>query len=438
MEVFRKLVSFARSRGANISIIAAVAAPVVLGCAGLGLEVGYWQVTQRSMQDTADAAVLAAASNAGTSYASEARAVASQYGYANGAGTIAVTASNAASCPGGGATCYSVSVTGLVPLFLTPVVGFQGDARLNGVGMKSITATAVARSTTVSRQYCLLALASSGAEGIHTNGAPNANLSGCNVMSNTSATCNGHNLNADYGDAHTTNSNCGVVQDANVAVVSDPYSSLSSNIPPDPCSTYPQEPAKKQDPALPGSNLWSGTQSITGTKVVCGDLQLSGDTVINAPANGVLVIENGRLDTNGYKLSTASGSAVTVIFSGSNSSSYQHAPTGGGTLDLQAPRNGPWSGVALYQDPKLTQGVDISAAGNSPTWNITGLVYLPHSSVTFSGAVNKSSNGASCFVLVVDNILINGTGSILANGGCASAGLTQPTGTIPGRPVLVL
>jgi hypothetical protein len=81
--------------------------------------------------------------------------------------------------------------------------------------------------------------------------------------------------------------------------------------------------------------------------------------------------------------------------------------------------------------------VDIAAAGNSPTWNITGLVYLPHSNVTFSGAVNKSSNGQSCFALVIDTLRINGTGSILSTGGCAAAGLTMPSGEVPGRGELV-
>ena len=52
--------------------------------------------------------------------------------------------------------------------------------------------------------------------------------------------------------------------------------------------------------------------------------------------------------------------------------------------------SGTWSGVAIYQDPSLTTGVDIAAAGNSRTWNITGLVYLPHSSVTFSGLANAN------------------------------------------------
>jgi hypothetical protein len=81
--------------------------------------------------------------------------------------------------------------------------------------------------------------------------------------------------------------------------------------------------------------------------------------------------------------------------------------------------------------------MNISAAGNSPTWDITGLVYLPHSSVTFNGAVNKSSNGKSCFAMVVDNITVSGTADILPKGECVAAGLAMPTGDAAGRGLLV-
>ena len=173
-----------------------------------------------------------------------------------------------------------------------------------------------------------------------------------------------------------------------------------------------------------------GAKTLPATTIVCGDLQLTADTTLTTASPGsVLVIENGQLDTHGNTLQTAAGSALTIIFSGS-SGSYTHAPTGGGTLNFNAPTSGTWSGVAIYQDPALTTGVDISAAGNSPNWDISGLVYLPHSSVLFSGAVNKSSNGASCFALVVDNITINGTGEILKTGACAAAGLNLPTNNV--------
>jgi hypothetical protein len=151
----------------------------------------------------------------------------------------------------------------------------------------------------------------------------------------------------------------------------------------------------------------------------------------------VLVIENGQLDTNGYTLKTASGSSVTVVFSGTNLGAYTHAPTGGGTLDITAPSSGVWSGMAMYQDPNLTTGVDLYSAGNSPTWDISGITYLPNSNVTFKGAVNKSSYGKSCFVMVVGDITVDGTGAIFENGACDAAGVSMPANNVPGRGQLV-
>jgi hypothetical protein len=249
-------------------------------------------------------------------------------------------------------------------------------------------------------------------------------------MANGNATCNGHNLGADNGDSHGTNVGCGVTQNSNMPILTDPYSGLATNIPPNPCGSYPQEPA------LPASNKFAGLYSWGGTQTVCGDMQLTAPTTIaNSGGPTVLVIYNGNLDTNGYTLQTAAGSGLTIVFAGSNS--YNHTPIGGGTLNFNAPTSGAWSGVAIYQDPSLTSGVNISAAGNSPTWDITGLVYLPHASVTFSGAVNKGSNGSSCFVMVVNDITINGTGSILAHGQCGQAGLVMPSNPLPGRGQLV-
>ncbi|HEV2560788.1 MAG TPA: pilus assembly protein TadG-related protein [Rhizomicrobium sp.] len=435
--IVRKPLSLAADRRGNIAIITALVMPVFVGALGLGMEPGYWYLVARAEQNAADAAVIAASTNGSSNYATEGQAVAAQYGFVNGQNNVTVTVSNSASCPAGGTNCYSVTITKPLPLFLSQVVGFHGDVTVSGTRMKKVRASAISTQSVAPISYCLLALASSGAEGIRTNGAPFADMSNCNVMSDTTATCNGHNLNAAIGNAHGANNGCGITENSNVAVVTDPYSGLASNIPTNTCASYPQEPAKKKDPALPASNTWSGSKSLSGNTIICGDLQLTGDVTVNAASGAVLVIENGQLDTNGYKLQTPSGSALTVVFSGTSASGYTHAPTGGGTLDFAAPTSGPWKGVAIYQDPALTSGMDISAAGNSPTWDITGLVYLPHSSVTFSGAVNKSSNGQSCFGLVVDNITINGTGSILSTGGCAAAGLALPTGTSPARGKLV-
>jgi Flp pilus assembly protein TadG len=435
----RHAVRFKVDRRGNVAMIMGLSMVPIVGALGLGFEVSNWYMRTHAMQNAADAATIAAATNASSNYDVEAKAVAGQYGFVDGSNNVTVAASNTAACPSGGNTCYSVTISSYVPLYLSQVLGYSGNAALNGTREEFLSATAVGILVPTPTQYCILALASSGQQGIRSNGAPNANMTGCNVMSDTTSTCNGANLQASIGAAHGTNNGCGNKQYSNVPTVSDPYSGLASNIPANPCgSSYPQEPAKKNDPALPSTNQWSGTQNLSGNVIMCGDLKLTSNVTIDAPSNAVLVIENGQLDTNGFTLTTSSGSGLTVVFSGTNSGSYTHAPTGGGTLDISSPATGPWKGIALYQDPSLTSGIDISAAGNTPTWDISGLVYLPHSSVTFSGAVNKASNGQSCFAMVVDNLLINGTGSILETGGCAAQGLDMPTGNLPGRGQLVL
>ena len=80
--------------------------------------------------------------------------------------------------------------------------------------------------------------------------------------------------------------------------------------------------------------------------------------------------------------------------------------------------------MADLQDPNLTHNVDLSYAGNSPTWDVTGGV-MPNAQVTISGVVNKSANGAQCFVMVAKDVLINGNGAFYSQtpdgSGCKAA-----------------
>jgi Flp pilus assembly protein TadG len=441
------LVRLRTDRRGNVAVMMGFLLVPLIGALGVAFEVGNWYLITRAMQNAADSAAVAAATNGSTSYATEAAAVAAQYGYSNGINNVTVTASNTATCPSGGNTCYSVTITSQVALLVSQVIGYGGNATLNGAPAQKLTSTAVATQSTIQVPLCMLALGASGiTEALTGNGTPNANLAGCNIMSNTGANCNGHNLQADHGLAHTTDNGCGVDQISNVPTVADPYSGFATNIPANNCpstystNTYPQEGSGPHPSADPRNQL-TGSYSWSGNQIFCGDMQLTGDVTINTPTAGaVLVVENGQLDLNGHNLFTANGSALTIVFSGT-SGSYTHSATNtsshASTLNITAPTSGNWSGVAMYQNPSLTTGVDINYAGNNPTWDVTGLVYAPHSSVTFSGAVNKSSNGASCFVMVADNFTINGTGSIFDTGGCVSAGLTMPLATVPSRGQLV-
>ena len=75
--------------------------PVLVGGLSLGFEISNWYLKTRAMQNAADAAAIAAASNNGSNYDIEAKAVAAKYGFVDGQDNVTVTASNSATCPVG-------------------------------------------------------------------------------------------------------------------------------------------------------------------------------------------------------------------------------------------------------------------------------------------------------------------------------------------------
>ena len=83
----------------NVAVMMGLLIVPLAGGLGLGFEVSNWYMTKRAMQNAADAAALAAASNASSNYDVEAKAVAALYGYIDGRNNVTVTASNAATCP---------------------------------------------------------------------------------------------------------------------------------------------------------------------------------------------------------------------------------------------------------------------------------------------------------------------------------------------------
>ncbi|HEY0957660.1 MAG TPA: pilus assembly protein TadG-related protein [Novosphingobium sp.] len=443
--------AFSRLVGSERAAISPLTALMLIPLAGsiaFAAELGGWYYVQRSMQNAADTAALAAASNnnqsgIGTSPQTEARAAARPFGYIDGQNNVTVTAGTT-TCPTGtatGSTCYEAIISSVFPVSFSGVLGFMGTEALGSGRGQRVTARAVATAAGGggSEDVCVWTL-SSATNSFTSNGGPRPDMAGCTLLSNGGMTCNGHDLGADYGVALGVSTGCGAHQISNASPITDPYDARKSNIPSNALSScagsFPQMFKNKgkwtvaSSNQISGSSLpWAGTQ-----KIFCGDVQLSGDVTLSGTTT--LIIENGRLDLNGHTLRTADGAAATIVFSGDNTTTYSHYPSslnGGGTLIIEAPdkdSTSPWKGIAIYQDPAVSANTSFTYSGNDPTWNITGLVYLPHSNVTFSGVVNKASDGASCFVLVSYSMLVNGTAQIFANTQCDAAGLGTPSVTV--------
>ncbi len=145
--ILRGPLAFSRSTGGNVAVMTALLLPVLIGGLGLRVGVGNWYLNGRAMQNAADSAALAAASNASSNYAAEGKAVAAQYGFVDGASSVSVLVSNTATCPSGtqaGVQCYSVSITSQVPLYLAGAIGFQGNTVVNGVKRIQLASSAIA------------------------------------------------------------------------------------------------------------------------------------------------------------------------------------------------------------------------------------------------------------------------------------------------------
>jgi hypothetical protein len=452
-QYFRTIAAVLKCSRAAIAPLTALMLVPISGAIAYSVEVGSWQYMQRSMQNAADSAALAAATNNQTTgvsnYLLEGKAAARKFSFVNGVGNTTVNiyppTDPLAQCPpgtpvgpSGTAICYAAKISTKLPLSFSRVIGFNGDTTYGSGRGQTITAYAIASAAGGGIRYtmgCYYAMSTDPAA-LTGHGIPFANLTGCSVFSNGGIDCTGHDMGADYAlsASSTARPDCASTPAGNeygVTLPPVPYGQ----------APYVANAANAADPASTPCTSNPPTQGdVTQTLLVyCGGLTLPKNQTLNFTSkNTVIVIRDGTLDLNGGTLQTSSTGTATIIFSGTQ------PPFAGatmkGTINIQAPIPGDsssWQGVAMYRAPG---GTNISAtlAGSQATWDITGAVYFPQVNVTIDGVVNKSTNGPTCFILYADIITINGNGTILnSTSGCTSAGVSPPLAAAGTRAKLV-
>lgn len=461
---------FSGDKRGNVAMIVALAMVPLAGVMGMAAEGSSWFLSQRAQQNAADAAVVAAANMAlqdyyancastcswGTTYPTEGKAVAAQYGYLNGSGTVTVNVQGPdtpVACPanvtiqiGGAASCFQVTVAKSLPLYMTKLLGFNGN---KGGGVEWISASAIAGPVVEPGNVCLFTkgwgpYASNGTKyAMDFHGSSGVNLEGCPVGSNGGMDCTGAStLNSPYGvegddPPSKVMSGCGNFYYSEASAITDPYIGLASDIP-----SYSGTCGGSYG-GQTGVTTGSGTATAPATVIVCGNLTLSGNTSITGVET--IVIANGYLDLAGNTLSTAAGAGVTIIFTSPNYASlppivvagnginknsgtgYIEDSVGGGGINISSePKgSGDFQGVAVYQDPTpwnnggSVQTYNSTWDGNSSStgWSLSGAYYLPNANLTLNGATDKASNGYNCFDMVTNSIVSNGgnTYSMFAN-----------------------
>ncbi len=495
---------FLGERAGNIATVTALMIVPLIGISGLGIEVSDWWLTKRALQNATDSAAIAAATNAGIQCANngstwttsnttitcsslatnctsataanyktfdcEALATARKYGFVDGSNSVTVTAAlSTVNCPDSSTGCYTVTIAKTLPIRFMRAVGLTGS--------ETVRASAVASSPTQSGQYCIMGLGPDGKQGddiLLSGGGSKIDLGGCDTYSADGDKCNGQNGKADFGInigayVGTVNANACGASPKQVSLIPESsindvngvsYDSLNSSIPADTCGgTYNQI----SNGTVAAANRLSGTIDTTtwssftsggktiNYKIICGDAQLTAATTLNTGNGGaMLIVENGQINLNSYKL-TGSGTGLTVVFSGSSASvassnlasssnAVNYSFQGTGTADFSAPSSGTFSGIAVYYNPNLVdvaaknnknpaESVDWNYTGNGYQFDLTGLIFAPKSQIQITGAINHATAGYACIGFIVDSVQVSGTGAIFPDPAsqCSLAGLTLPS-----------
>ncbi|MCZ4094249.1 pilus assembly protein TadG-related protein [Sinorhizobium psoraleae] len=387
---------FIKDEGGTVALIAAIAFPVLVGAMGLGAETGYWFLERRKLQHAADVSAHAAAVRfrAGDQQAmleTTARRIASASGYTPG--SLAVGTQQGL----GGSTKLTVELTETHPRLFSSV--FDD-------GPVTMKARAVAEIKGGSKA-CVLALSNSASGAVTVTGSTEVRLSGCSVISNSSAVDaflmkNGSAMMSTdcvytVGEAVTTTgltlTGCSEPIER-VSPTADPFASVAEpeklHIQQLPCRTL----AYVSNSTYTFDLLADGTEAIR----FCGGLQIQ-NTITLKP--GLYIIDGGDFTvTAGAKLS---GEGVTLFFTNGAAAKL----LGNGDIDLSAPTSGPFAGL-LFFGSRHDTGVLHQVTGNSES-TLEGNLYLPSGRIDFTG---NSTVSGGCTQIVADQVTFTGNSTM--------------------------
>jgi hypothetical protein len=429
-------------------IFTAMVLVVLMGFAGLAIDMGVMRHDKRLQQTAADAAAIAGASNLTFGgVTAGAQDAASRVGYTDNGGGQASNCVGAAvgticiqvNSPPCGVACGGPAIgphnfqAGYVEV-LVAVVHPTYFMKILGINSETITARAVA--TNLGGKGCLYTLGSpsSAIEGVNISGPATLNASSCGIVDN--------------GDYHTTGGaltvsadTFGVSGNSNVSGTGGSVTCTTSG----PCPTYGMpaatDPLSQLTPpctscsggntvtvggsgkptCTTGCTFTSGTYTISpGTYCSITINGVASDQVVFSP--GVYIIDGWSAGCSSASLNlpgnaTISGTGVTFYFTNSSTLNMTGTPT----MNLTAPDSGPYAGILMFQDSNDTNKTGPSLGGHSGS-KYDGALYFPKDRLTFYG----DDNSIDVAVVVSDSISLSGDLTVNLRG---SAGL--PPGVNP-------
>jgi hypothetical protein len=398
---------FTRDTRGSIVIIAGMAFPLLVGAMALGTEAGFWYLSQRKLQQTADLVAYAAvvqlrSGRSGTQMVTVAQDIANRNGLQPANDTLTVNNPPLTGAYAGSGKAVEVTILRSQERYFTLI--YSSDP-------VEIEARAVAEYIQGSNA-CLLALDPTAGGAVTVSGSSEVIFEGCDVATNSNDDqafqMSGGSVQLSTGCVHSvggvetttglTLTTCSAPR-TEVPVVIDPYSDVQD----------PEVVGVCADGALTDVSVTpdTGHPLGLGSKHFCGGMSLTG-SVNFAP--GLYIVDGGTFKINASAQVTGSG--VTFFLTGGASLSYN----GGATINLSAPTSGSLAGLLFYAD-RDDAGVAHKINGNTGS-ELNGAIYMPSGDLDYSG--NFSGGGGGCTQIVTRRVTFSGNSSLQVN--CEAVG----------------
>jgi Flp pilus assembly protein TadG len=377
-----RLRDFRADQSGTIAVVTGLSATALIGFAALAVDVASWQTAQHAMQGAADSAAYSAGiaynNNDGTNITTQAKAIAAGQGYVDGQNNVTVTVNQP---PKSGN--YTGTSTAIEVIVQQPQSRFL--AGLFQASNPTVNARAVAK---VSNPSCILALDKTASSAISVSGSASI-TSNCDLSANSTSTSAISMSGSSTITTPCIQSSGGVSVTSGLTLTQCTSATTHAAATADPYASVPA-------PTASGSCLTPATSGNTVTfsaGYYCSGISLSGSKTATFQS-GVYYVD-GSFQLSGS--ATASGTDVTFYITSGN---IQF--TGSSSVTFTAPTSGTYAGIVFFGDRAGSGNNNFTGGGTSA---ITGALYFPTQSITYTGG---SSTGTNCTQIVADTVTVNG------------------------------
>jgi hypothetical protein len=368
-------------------IAAAFGLVVLLGAAGLAIDLGYLRYERRLQQSAADSAAIAGAAESAAGNATPAAIQdAKLNGFNNGVNNVTVNVNPA--FPFGAVTGVQVKVQAVHPTFFM---------RIFGVNNSTVSTTAVAISN--SAKNCIYALNNFGTA-ISNSGTLTA--SGCGLIDNSNLLNTG-SINAASVAVHGSASGSATIPAAILGIVGagDPLYRL----------TPPGGGGCTADPNINGGG--PPAPPINPGRY-CAGITIAGSKNVTFNS-GTYIISGVGLSINGA--GTVTGTGVTIyIGTAGGAININNVAGSSRSLTLIAPTAGSRAGILFYQNPANANTANIKGTAGSL---FQGTFYFPNAHLNLS---NTGTATPAYMMAVVKSLTLSGTVHFAGNFGSLPGG----------------